>query len=88
MSHPALTSLRALTFFDTLPELDSGLRDWLLLEDSMTKRFEQFCSKVHVDIIFEGLSVRNYRMRSAPACRKSRATGCVKSSCAATASPG
>ncbi|WP_313486015.1 chorismate lyase [Atlantibacter hermannii] len=54
MSHPALTSLRALTFFDTLPELDSGLRDWLLLEDSMTKRFEQFCSKVHVDIIFEG----------------------------------
>ena len=54
MSHPALTSLRALTFFDTLPELDSGLRDWLLLADSMTKRFEQFCSKVHVDIIFEG----------------------------------
>ena len=54
MSHPALTSLRALTFFDTLPELDSELRDWLLLEDSMTKRFEQFCRKVHVDIIREG----------------------------------
>ena len=39
MPHPALTQLRALRYFAAIPELDAPLRDWLLLEDSMTKRF-------------------------------------------------
>ena len=41
MPHPALTQLRALRYFDAIPALDAQLLDWLLLEDSMTKRFEQ-----------------------------------------------
>ena len=41
MSHPALTQLRALRYFKEIPALDPQLLDWLLLEDSMTKRFEQ-----------------------------------------------
>ncbi|STG51907.1 chorismate lyase [Escherichia coli] len=38
---PALTQLRALRYFTEIPALDTQLLDWLLLEDSMTKRFEQ-----------------------------------------------
>lgn len=53
MSHPALAQLRALRYFATLPELDAELRDWLLLEDSMTKRFEQQGKKVTVTVIRE-----------------------------------
>ena len=41
MSHPALTQLRALRYFKEIPALDTQLLDWLLLEDSMTKRFER-----------------------------------------------
>jgi chorismate--pyruvate lyase len=39
--HPALTQLRALRYFAVMPPLAPHLRDWLLLEDSMTQRFEQ-----------------------------------------------
>lgn len=53
MSHPALAQLRALRYFATLPELDAQLRDWLLLEDSMTKRFEQQGKSVTVTLIRE-----------------------------------
>ena len=53
MSHPALAQLRALSYFATLPELDAELRDWLLLEDSMTKRFEQQGKRVTVTLIRE-----------------------------------
>jgi chorismate--pyruvate lyase len=53
MSHPALTQLRALRYFDALPALDSQLLDWLLLEDSMTKRFEQQGKHVTVTVIQE-----------------------------------
>lgn len=38
MSHPALTQLRALRYFTEIPALEPQLLDWLLLEDSMTKR--------------------------------------------------
>lgn len=38
MPHPALTQPRALRYFDAIPVLDFQLLDWLLLEDSMTKR--------------------------------------------------
>lgn len=41
MSHPALTQLRALRYCKEIPALEPQLLDWLLLEDSMTKRFEQ-----------------------------------------------
>ena len=54
MSHPALRQLRALSFFDDISTLDSSLLDWLMLEDSMTRRFEGFCQRVTVDMLFEG----------------------------------
>lgn len=51
----ALSPLRALNFFTEVPQgLSSAYLDWLLLEDSMTKRFEQHCSKVTVRIVREG----------------------------------
>lgn len=53
MSHPALTQLRALRYFDALPALDPQRLDWLLLEDSMTKRFEQLDKRVTVTVIQE-----------------------------------
>jgi len=53
MSHPALTQLRALRYFDAIPALDPQLLDWLLLEDSMTKRFEQQGKQVSVTLIRE-----------------------------------
>ncbi|HEY4467796.1 MAG TPA: chorismate lyase [Klebsiella sp.] len=54
MTHPALTQLRALHYFAAMPQMDAHLRDWLLLEDSMTKRFEQQGKKVSVIIVNEG----------------------------------
>ncbi|EAA8481056.1 chorismate lyase [Salmonella enterica subsp. enterica] len=54
MSHPALTQLRALRYFAEIPVLDPAQLDWLLLEDSMTKRFEQQGKKVSVTVIREG----------------------------------
>jgi chorismate--pyruvate lyase len=53
MSHPALAQLRALRYYTTLPELDAQLLDWLLLEDSMTKRFEQQGKRVTVTLVRE-----------------------------------
>ncbi|MGU3415926.1 chorismate lyase [Enterobacteriaceae bacterium C34A] len=53
MSHPALAQLRALRYYTTVPELDAELRDWLLLEDSMTKRFEQQGKCVTVTLLRE-----------------------------------
>ena len=57
MSHPALTQLRALRYFDVIPPLESAQRDWLMLEDSMTKRFEQFGKPVSVTLLNEALSL-------------------------------
>ena len=54
MSHPALLLLRALRYFDEIPALEPEQLDWLLLEDSMTKRFEQQGKKVTVTLIQEG----------------------------------
>ncbi|WP_039055748.1 chorismate lyase [Enterobacter sp. Bisph1] len=54
MSHPALTQLRALRYLDAIPALEPQLLDWLLLEDSMTKRFEQQGKTVSVTLIQEG----------------------------------
>lgn len=54
MPHPALTQLRALRYFAAMPPLDAHLRDWLLLEDSMTKRFEQQGKRVSVIMVNEG----------------------------------
>lgn len=54
MSHPALTQLRALRYVDAIPALEPQLLDWLLLEDSMTQRFEQQGKKVSVTLIQEG----------------------------------
>jgi len=53
MSHPALAQLRALRYFTTLPQLDARLLDWLLLEDSMTQRFEQQKKRVTVTLLRE-----------------------------------
>ncbi|HEY2453036.1 MAG TPA: chorismate lyase [Scandinavium sp.] len=53
MSHPALAQLRALRYYTAIPELDAQLLDWLLLEDSMTKRFEQQGKRVTVTLVRE-----------------------------------
>ena len=53
MSHSALTQLRALRYFDVVPPLEPAQRDWLLLEDSMTKRFEQYGKPVSVTLLNE-----------------------------------
>ena len=54
MSHPALTRLRALRYFAVMPPLAPPLSDWLLLEDSMTQRFEQQGKQVTVTRVNEG----------------------------------
>ncbi|WLI75345.1 chorismate lyase [Kosakonia sp. H02] len=54
MSHPALTQLRALRYLEAIPALEPQLLDWLLLEDSMTQRFEQQGKKITVTLIREG----------------------------------
>ena len=59
MSHPALTQLRALRYFEEIPALDPEQLDWLLLEDSMTKRFEQQGKRVTVTLIREGFVGQN-----------------------------
>ena len=59
MSHPALTQLRALRYFTEIPALEPQLLDWLLLEDSMTKRFEQQGKTVSVTMIREGVVDQN-----------------------------
>ena len=53
MSHSALTQLRNLRYFDVVPPLEPALRDWLMLEDSMTKRFEQYGKPVSVTLLNE-----------------------------------
>jgi len=50
----ALSPLRALHFLADIPAGVSAARlDWLLLEDSMTKRFEQYCNRVTVRLLRE-----------------------------------
>ena len=66
MPHPALTQLRALHYFAAMPPLDAHLRDWLLLEDSMTKRFEQQGKKVSVIMVNEGFVGRDALAGEAP----------------------
>ena len=66
MPHPALTQLRALHYFAAMPPLDAHLRDWLLLEDSMTKRFEQQGKKVSVIMVNEGVVGRDALAGEAP----------------------
>jgi len=59
MSHPALTQLRVLRYFEAIPALEPELLDWLLLEDSMTKRFEQQGKRVTVTLIREAFVGQN-----------------------------
>lgn len=59
MSHSALTQLRALRYFDVIPPHESAQRDWLMLEDSMTKRFEQFGKPVSVTLLNEAFVTRD-----------------------------
>ena len=66
MPHSALTQLRALRYFAEIPPLDAHLRDWLLLEDSMTKRFEQQGKKVSVIMVNEGFVGRDALAGEAP----------------------
>ncbi|ARJ42181.1 chorismate lyase [Pantoea alhagi] len=55
MSDNALSLLRAIAWLPTSsPALSAPLLDWLLEEDSMTKRFERHCGKVTVEPQFEG----------------------------------
>ena len=55
MSHDALRQLRALHWLPaTSPQLSAPLLDWLMEEDSMTRRFEQHCQQVTVEPLREG----------------------------------
>ena len=55
MAEHALTKLRAIEWLPvSSPELPASVLDWLLEEDSMTRRFERHCQKVTVEIIREG----------------------------------
>ncbi|MCE0490210.1 chorismate lyase [Pantoea sp. Mb-10] len=55
MSHDALQQLRALRWLDAdAPPLSSSVLDWLMEEDSMTRRFEQHCRQVTVEPLREG----------------------------------
>lgn len=54
MSQEALSLLRALSWLpSTHPTLSAPLLDWLMEEDSMTRRFEQHCQQVTVRPIRE-----------------------------------
>ncbi|PIJ48415.1 chorismate lyase [Erwinia sp. OLTSP20] len=54
MSHPALKQLYALRWAEagSAPP-PASISDWLMEEDSMTRRFEQFCQRVSVRILRE-----------------------------------
>jgi hypothetical protein len=78
MSHPALTQLRALRYFAAMPPLEPQLRDWLLLEDSMTKRFEQQGKRSGV-IRLTKVCRPEALVGEGRCCRTKRATGCGKS---------
>lgn len=78
MSHPALTQLRALRYFAEIPALEPQLLDWLLLEDSMTKRFEQQGKTVSVTMIREGFVEQNEIPKNYRCCRKNPVTGYVR----------
>ncbi|WP_147194038.1 chorismate lyase [Pantoea sp. CCBC3-3-1] len=55
MAEHALTQLRAIEWLPvSSPELPASVLDWLLEEDSMTRRFERHCQKVTVEIVREG----------------------------------
>lgn len=88
MSHPALTQLRALRYFKEIPALDSRLLDWLLLEDSMTKRFEQEGKRVSVTLLREALLVHMKWLKRWRCYRSNLATGYVKFCYVQTANPG
>lgn len=88
MSHPALTQLRALRYFDAIPALEPHLLDWLLLEDSMTKRFEQQGKRVSVTLIREAFVGQSEVEEASVYCHPNPATGYVRYCFALTASPG
>ncbi|QGY27644.1 chorismate lyase [Pantoea cypripedii] len=55
MSQDALAQLRALHWLPaSSPTLSAPLLDWLMEEDSMTRRFEQHCQQVTVQVVREG----------------------------------
>lgn len=55
MADNALTQLRALEWLPvSSPLLNEPIRDWLMEEDSMTRRFERHCQLVTVTIEREG----------------------------------
>lgn len=55
MTEHALTQLRALEWLPpSSPLLTATLLDWLMEEDSMTRRFECHCGQVTVEVLQEG----------------------------------
>jgi len=55
MSQDALSLLRAINWLSsTQATLAPSLLDWLMEEDSMTRRFEQHCQQVTVEPVREG----------------------------------
>ncbi|MCX8958810.1 chorismate lyase [Erwinia psidii] len=55
MNDPALSTLRALEWLPiSSPLLNAPLLEWLMEEDSMTRRFELHCRQVTVNVLHEG----------------------------------
>ena len=88
MSHDALRQLRALHWLPaSSPLLSPPLLDWLLEEDSMTRRFEQHCQQVTVQLLREAFITADEMPQEAAFCLPTRVSGCVKSCCAVTMNP-
>ena len=89
MSHDALRQLRALHWLPaSSPQLSAPLLDWLMEEDSMTRRFEQHCQQVTVKLIREAFIGAEEIWRKRNFCPPTRASGYVKLCCAVMANPG
>lgn len=58
MAENALPLLRAIDWLpESSPLLTASLLDWLMEEDSMTRRFERHCQQVTVNLLREGFII-------------------------------
>lgn len=48
MPGSVISPLSAMVFFDTTPELDNTLADWLFMEGSLTQRFSRYCQQLSI----------------------------------------
>lgn len=66
MPQPVLPLLSALVFFDPLPSVNRELRDWLLLENSMTQRLAQHCQHITINVTRQGFTRKLHATNERP----------------------